>query len=185
MAAEDDYATGAFRWWHLDEPPPELIRILKSGWPRPPGRVLDLGCGQGTEAGHLAATGFSAWGIDLSPVALGTARRLHPLVHLVRGDVRRLPFPTGSFDFALDRGTFHYLDAAGRRLYASELHRVLRPRGRFLLRACLQTQGRRNHVDPDVILQTFRGWRVESLEPAEIPSDTRSMPALVAKVVRD
>ncbi len=42
----------------------------------PPGRALDLGCGQGRNAIWLARRGHEVTGIDLSPVAIDQARRL-------------------------------------------------------------------------------------------------------------
>jgi SAM-dependent methyltransferase len=67
-------------------------------------------------------------------------------VQFVQADVRQLPFPQDSFDVVLDRGCFHYLQAADRPGYATEVERVLRPDGRFLLRACLYAQGIRNDL---------------------------------------
>lgn len=42
----------------------------------PPGRALDLGCGQGRNAVWLATLGHDVTGLDLSPVAIEHARRL-------------------------------------------------------------------------------------------------------------
>lgn len=38
------------------------------------GRILDLGCGKGGNAAHLAALGMRAVGVDVSPVQLAAAR---------------------------------------------------------------------------------------------------------------
>lgn len=43
---------------------------------QPPGRLLDLGCGQGRNAVWLADAGYDVLGLDLSPVAIEQARRL-------------------------------------------------------------------------------------------------------------
>lgn len=43
---------------------------------RPPGRVLDLGCGQGRNAVWLALRGHEVLGVDLSSVAVEQARKL-------------------------------------------------------------------------------------------------------------
>jgi SAM-dependent methyltransferase len=42
----------------------------------PPGRALDLACGEGRDAVYLAALGFDVEAIDASAVALAKARRL-------------------------------------------------------------------------------------------------------------
>ncbi len=39
-----------------------------------PGRALDLGCGPGRNALHLAAAGFQVDAVDLSPAAISWAR---------------------------------------------------------------------------------------------------------------
>ncbi|MGH3156316.1 MAG: class I SAM-dependent methyltransferase, partial [Streptosporangiaceae bacterium] len=69
----DHYADGTYRWWHLSVPSPELVQAVADGWLSGPGRVLDVGCGAGSEAAHLHALGWHAIGIDLSPVALTMA----------------------------------------------------------------------------------------------------------------
>jgi len=53
----------------------------------------------------------------------------HDEVAFVRADVLALPFGSGLFDAAVDRGCFHYLPVADRPRYSGELRRVLRPGG--------------------------------------------------------
>lgn len=59
-----------FNWTQYEEhgPGAELLD-LPSG-----GHVLDLGCGKGGNAAHLASLGMSAVGVDISPVQLQAAR---------------------------------------------------------------------------------------------------------------
>ncbi|NOT35618.1 MAG: class I SAM-dependent methyltransferase [Candidatus Eisenbacteria bacterium] len=62
---------------------------------RPPRRVLVVGCGDGTEAAHIASeTGATVVGLDLDV----DASRRRPGVHLLRADARRLPFRDATFD---------------------------------------------------------------------------------------
>ncbi|GGK90048.1 methyltransferase type 11 [Planomonospora parontospora subsp. parontospora] len=56
--------------------------------------LLDVGCGTGRDAGHLAGLGYDATGIDVSEAMLAYAREHHPKATFARGDMR---------DFALDR----------------------------------------------------------------------------------
>jgi SAM-dependent methyltransferase len=67
-----------------------------------PGRVLDVGCGEGADAIWLAQCGWTVTAIDVSEVAIGRAREAsHPAgasVEWMCGDVLQTPFPTGSFD---------------------------------------------------------------------------------------
>lgn len=181
-AMSDPYVTGECEWWHLSSPSPELEAAIADGWIGTPGRVLDLGCGLGSELAHLAERGWEATGIDLSHTALGRARALHPRVRFVRGDVTNLPFRERLFDVLLDRGCLHYLAREKWPRYADEAQRVLGPGGRFLLRVCLRPQGLRNWVDDAAIRSAFRGWRITDLRTATVPSDTRSLDAIVARL---
>jgi hypothetical protein len=43
-------------------------------------------------------------------------------------------------------------------------------------------RGVRNDVDEAVIGRTFGGWRVEHMERAAVPSDTRMLEVIVARL---
>ncbi|MCR4438292.1 MAG: methyltransferase domain-containing protein [bacterium] len=107
----------------------------------PDERILDLACGAGRHSIELARRGFRPVGVDLSArmlqVARACARQHDAKVHLVRADARALPF-AGNFDvaFSLCEGAFGILESdADNRRVLSEVHRALRPGGRFLLNA--------------------------------------------------
>ena len=42
--------------------------------------------------------------------------------------------------------------------------------------------GARNDVDEAVIARTFAGWQIERMERAEVPSDTRMLDVLLARL---
>jgi SAM-dependent methyltransferase len=67
-----------------------------------PGRVLDVGCGEGADAIWLAAHGWTVTAIDVSTVAIGRAREAARsagvAVDWISGDVLTTPFPDRSFD---------------------------------------------------------------------------------------
>jgi SAM-dependent methyltransferase len=178
----DPYADGVYRWWHLSAPSPELLAAEADGWIGEAGCVIDIGCGVGSEIAYLAGRNWNAVGVDLSEPALDLARRQHPGISLVRTDVLALPFPASTFDLALDRGCFHYLSAVRRADYAAEVRRVLRPGGRLLLRACLTSQGVRNDVTESGIVDAFEGWVTDQLVRGDLPSDTRTMQALIVRL---
>jgi 2-polyprenyl-3-methyl-5-hydroxy-6-metoxy-1,4-benzoquinol methylase len=71
---DDGYLDGSYRWWHLSLPSPELTDAIASGWFPNVGRVLDVGCGAGSELSVLGGLGVAATGIDLSLAGLRMAR---------------------------------------------------------------------------------------------------------------
>ena len=95
-----------------------------------PGAVLvDLGCGAGLLAPHVAGLGYRHVGVDLGAVALRLARD-HG-VHPVRGDVTRLPLADGVAD-VVSAGEIleHVPDLRGT---LAEACRVLRPGGTLVI----------------------------------------------------
>jgi SAM-dependent methyltransferase len=114
--------------------------------PRPGDRLLDAGCGTGTDAIALARTvlpGGEVIGVDSSAVAIATARaragdRL--AVRFERADVTALPFSAACFTAVrADRVLLH----VGRPVLAvHELVRVTRPGGRVVI-----TEGRLTGIE--------------------------------------
>ena len=60
-------------------------------------RILDAGCGIGTDAGYLDHLGHQVSGIDLSEQMLNIARQNHPGVDFFLQDLRHPDFPPHSF----------------------------------------------------------------------------------------
>ncbi len=100
-------------------------------------RILDVGCGAGSNALFLARRGFRVSGIDIAEGAIEAARRRARTARLAVdfrvSDALRLPYARGEFGGAVDIGCFHTLPIPLRRAYAKELARVLRPGARFAL----------------------------------------------------
>ena len=71
----------------------------------PPGRALDLGCGEGRNAIWLAERGWQVSAVDFSPVGLDKARRLAGergvTVNWVSADLRDYQPRPGAFDLVL------------------------------------------------------------------------------------
>lgn len=111
-------------------------------------RVLDVGCGRGLmligAAKRLTsgrATGIDIWQArDLSGnrpgATLDNARREQVVdrVAVYTADMRRMPFPDGTFDVVLSSAAVHNLYSASDRAQAiGEIARVLKPGGQALI----------------------------------------------------
>ncbi|MCX2967815.1 MULTISPECIES: class I SAM-dependent methyltransferase [Streptomyces] len=147
----DRWTTGGAHWWDRfyadrDRPVPffvakpdeNLAAYLDAGL-LPGRRALDLGCGPGRNAVHLAAHGFAVDGVDLSPTALAWAgervREAGADVRLHHGDAFALVGTAlrGPYDLVYDSGCFHHLPPHRRVSYLALLDRVLAPGGHFAL----------------------------------------------------
>lgn len=54
-----------------------------------------------------------------------------------------------------------------------------------MLRASLHAAGVRNDIDEAVIRRTFTTWRIEHMERAAVPTDTRLLEVLLVWLVSD
>jgi SAM-dependent methyltransferase len=104
-------------------------------------RLLEVGCGMGTDLLQFARGGAQVTGVDLTPRSIQISRQ-HFTVYDERGDfalsdAEHLPFANESFDAVYSNGVLHHTpDTAGAVL---EIHRVLRPGG--LARVMLYHRG--------------------------------------------
>ncbi|MEV0113682.1 methyltransferase domain-containing protein [Streptomyces sp. NPDC050844] len=147
----DRWTADAAEWWDgfyddrsrqvpffVAKPDENLVGYLDRGLIAP-GRALDLGCGPGRNALHLAAEGFQVDAVDLSPAAVAWAEeRAHEVGADVRfhcGDAFELTAdePAGPYDLIYDSGCFHHLPPHRRISYLALLDRVLAPGGHLAL----------------------------------------------------
>jgi 2-polyprenyl-6-hydroxyphenyl methylase/3-demethylubiquinone-9 3-methyltransferase len=91
--------------------------------------LLDLACGGGLLAPHLAGKGHRHVGLDLSPTALPQARE-HGVLP-VRGDVQRLPFADEVADVVVAGEVLEHVPEP--LALVAEACRVLRPGGTLVL----------------------------------------------------
>jgi ubiquinone/menaquinone biosynthesis C-methylase UbiE len=94
-------------------------------------RLLEVGCGMGTDLLQFARGGARCTGIDLTPRSVEITRHRFKLYgadgSFMISDGEHLPFRTESFDVVYSNGVLHHTpDTAGA---IREVHRVLRPGG--------------------------------------------------------
>src|ERR1700749_435594 len=113
--------------WHIPE---------AAGFEKAKGlRVLEIGCGLGTDGARFARAGAVYTEVDLTEAAVSLARRRFELEGL-QGDFRvadaeALEFGDESFDLVYSHGVLHHTPDA--RAAVKEVRRVLKPGGRAVV----------------------------------------------------
>lgn len=101
------------------------------------GKLLELGCGDGSVSIALAERGFRVFGEDIVPMAIewAAAKVLETdfEVDFQVGTVLELPFKADAFDLVLDSSCSHCIIGDDRRKFFSEAFRTLRNGGKFVL----------------------------------------------------
>ena len=98
-------------------------------------RVLEIGCGLGTDGAQFAKAGAEYTGVDLTDAAVELAQRRFELFQLPgtfqAADAEKLDFADNSFDLVYSHGVLHHTpDTAGA---IREAYRVLKPGGRAVV----------------------------------------------------
>ncbi len=98
-------------------------------------RVLEIGCGLGTDGAQFAKAGADYTGIDLTNAAIELARKRFALSGLPGefrvADAENLDFADDSFDLVYSHGVLHHTPDTA--LAVREIHRVLKPGGRAIV----------------------------------------------------
>src|SRR5262252_603561 len=98
-------------------------------------KVLEIGCGVGTDGAQFARAGADYTGIELTEAAVELARAGFALANLTGrflvSDAENLNFPDSSFDLVYSHGVLHHTPDI--RAAINEIHRVLKPEGRAVV----------------------------------------------------
>lgn len=120
-----------------------------------PGRVLDLGCGNGRNAVLLARCGFSVQGIDYSREALAWAVQraeeagVSARIRFHNTSVFDAPLAAAGCDGVYDSGCFHHMPPHRRDGYIALVAAALKPGGWFGM-ACFRPEGGSGLTDDEV-----------------------------------
>ena len=98
-------------------------------------RVLEIGCGLGTDGAQFAKAGADYTGVDLTEAAVELARKRFELFNLpgtfLTADAENLDFKDASFDLVYSHGVLHHTPDTARAV--REIYRVLRPNGQAVI----------------------------------------------------
>jgi ubiquinone/menaquinone biosynthesis C-methylase UbiE len=97
-------------------------------------RLLEIGCGLGTDLLQFARGGAAATGVDLTPARIELVKKRFALegipVDAHVASAENLPFPNASFDAVYSLGSLHHTPNTQKSV--DEVYRVLKPGGRII-----------------------------------------------------
>lgn len=96
-------------------------------------RLLEVGCGEGSNLKLLGARPRQVIGVDYSLGKVRWASQHVPGACFARADATVLPFPGGIFDLVLCRDVLHHLDVPDKKKVLAEMLRVCREGGRLVV----------------------------------------------------
>ena len=180
--------------WEIDRPQPAVVRLTSEG--AFAGAVLDVGCGTGDNALHIASAGPSVVGVDVADTALRIARdRARDRgveVEFTTADALRLDRLDRTFDSVLDCGLLHTFDGDERLRYVASLASTTRQDGTLYV-LCFSDDEPETGPHPvtrDELVESFgsgSGWRIAAIDADRIQTryhDDRGAPAWCATVKR-
>lgn len=153
-AIADAYDTHPFRKKDVDS---DLLAFLKERPGTGPLSILDIGCGTGAQlvVDYPREPSARLVGLDRFKGMLRQARKKSRDIHWIQGDGAGLPFKDESFDFVTSQYSFHHVQ--NKRSTISEVFRILRPGGRFVL----------TNISP----RDMSGWLIYRFFPAAWEKD--------------
>ena len=133
---EEKYAKGHAQRYPWDRVVSFVFRHAPKDVPKSDIKILEVGCGTGGNLWFAAREGYSVAGIDGSRSAIECARRRFEKEGLTGdlrvGDFTQLPFQSDGFHLVIDRGALVCCGLSAGKKAVNEVHRVLKPGGKFL-----------------------------------------------------
>ena len=164
----------------------------------PASPILDVGCGFGDLAIHLAAPGLEVLGIDFVDAAIAQAQeKAHALPAEVRyslefrvADALQLSRPDRQFGSVMDSGFLHSLGRGESDRFVEELTSLLSQGGRYYLLAFTVEFPRPSsprRISEDELRARFipeKGWQIRHVRPVEFKTLMIPIPAIRACIER-
>jgi 2-polyprenyl-3-methyl-5-hydroxy-6-metoxy-1,4-benzoquinol methylase len=119
--------------WDTGRPDSHLMRLV-TGWPKFKGKVLEVGCGTGSNAVWLAEQGLRVTGMDISSKAIKLAKQRAKdkgvKCHFLAEDFLNRQLEGRQFALLIDRACFHVMgDNERRKLFVQQAAACLEPGG--------------------------------------------------------
>jgi SAM-dependent methyltransferase len=144
-----------------------MIDLLRRAEIYAPAKILDAGCGWGTNLTLLEQTGYDVTGLDISRNSLQKLDRIHR--KLVEADLSKdLPVDVPEFDAVLALDVIEHIDDD--RAAVLRLGRLVRPNGHVVVSVPAlpelysefdKVQGHRRRYSPDDLAHAFEGTGLE------------------------
>lgn len=181
--------------WDIGGAQPAMAELVSDYPPLDP--TLDVGCGTGDLAIHLARLGHEVVGVDFVDAAIAEANRKRTalpsevgrLVSFRVADALKLSTLDTQFGSVIDSGFLHLLNPEDTDRFVRELAAVLISGGRYYLHAFaveLPAENVPRPVTEREVMHRFReeeGWRVLDIRAAEFHSRVAPPVAAIAACV--
>ena len=168
--------------WDIGGPQPALSALFSEFPPADP--ILDVGCGSGDLAIHLARLGHRVSGVDFVETAITQARQktaslpaeVARLVDFQIGDALQPSLFGTPFGSVVDSGFYHLFDPDQGQRFLDQVATSLLPGGRYYLLAFAIDFSLPNlprEVSEQELQARFtpeKGWKILDLRPAEFLS---------------
>ena len=96
-------------------------------------KILDLCCGSGQSTQFLVQYSHHVTGLDISPLSLGRAASNVPQASYLEGLAEKIPCDDSQFDLVHTSAALHEMTPEQRQQILTQVHRVLKPGGFFVL----------------------------------------------------
>lgn len=162
--------------WDVGQPQPAIVRLASEGGVV--GAVLDVGCGTGENALHIASLGLRVMGVDVAETALAIARDKAEdrglEAEFAGADALQLGRLGRMFETVLDCGLFHTFDGEERRGYVASLASVTQRDGALYVLCFSDVDpdtGGPHRISQEELRAAFspnNGWNVAAIEPNRV-----------------